>query len=411
MLGLLGGGALNGMMDEDPRRQGLLSAALAGLAASGPSTKPVSFGQTLGQAGMQGMQSMRDAEQFGMARDMKNMQMEQMRFQQQKMQEDMAKQAEQKRVMEQFASQLPEAERTAFLVNPQAYIQERNKRYTVGNNLVTGSGAPVFTAPEKQQLVELPVPGQPGVTQKVWLKPGETQGATVGGMKMPEILNPQVQQAKRDIAAAGKPSMNTQVTVKQEGEEAKTVGKYFGEQYADVQKAGFNAQSKINRANRLDQLLKDVDTGKLTPMGTEISALADSLGIKIDKNLGNKQAAAALSAEMALELRNPAGGAGMPGAMSDKDREFLQSMTPGLATSPEGRKQILDTMRKLAKRDQEVAALSREYRKKNGTIDEGLFDVLSTFAERNPLFAAPGGAQPATPSGWSIKVIPAKKGQ
>ena len=50
MLGLLGGGALNGMMDEDPRRQGLLSAALAGLAASGPSSKPVSFGQPLGQA-------------------------------------------------------------------------------------------------------------------------------------------------------------------------------------------------------------------------------------------------------------------------------------------------------------------------------------------------------------------------
>lgn len=306
----------------------------------------------------------------------------------------MAKQAEQKRVMEQFASQLPEAERTAFLVNPQAYIQERNKRYTVGNNLVTGSGAPVFTAPEKPQLVELPVPGQPGVTQKAWMKPGDTQGVNVGGMKMPEILNPDVEKAKGRVAAQGGTRVSNTTVLKQEGKEAEKVGAYFGEQFADIQKAGFNAQSKINRANRLEQLLKDVDTGKLTPVGTEVAAFANSLGFKIDKNLANKEAATALSSEMALELRNPSGGAGMPGAMSDKDREFLQSMTPSTATTPEGRRLMLDTSRKLAQRDKDVARLAREYRKKNGSLDEGFFDVLEEFSAKNPLFPD-SGAQPA----------------
>lgn len=388
MLGLLGGGALNGMMDEDPRRQGLLSAALAGLAASGPSSKPVSFGQTLGQAGMQGMQAMRDAEQFGMNRDMRNMQMEQMRFQQQKMQQEMAQQAQQKQMIEQYASQLPEQDRAAFLVNPQAYMQERNKRYSVNGALVTPTGQTVYKAPEKQQLVELPVPGQPGVTQKVWLTPGETQGTSVGGMKMPEILNPQVFDAQARLAKLKKPEVSNQVTIKQEGEEAKTVGKYFGDQYADIQKAGFNAQPTINRVERLNALLENVQTGKLTPFGTEVAKTAASLGLKIDSNLGNKEAAAALANEMALQLRNPAGGAGMPGAMSDADREFLKSMTPGLSTTPEGRKMMTETTIKIAKRDQEVAKLARDYRKKNGTLDEGFYEALSAYSNANPLFTA-----------------------
>lgn len=130
MFGLLGGG----MMDEDPRRQGLLSAALAGLAASGPSTKPVSFGQTLGQAGMQGMQSMRDAEQFGMARDMKNLQMEQMRFQQQKMQEDMARQTQQRQFDDQYAATLTPEQQVEFRADRQGFLQ-RNKPTVVGRSV------------------------------------------------------------------------------------------------------------------------------------------------------------------------------------------------------------------------------------------------------------------------------------
>lgn len=405
MFGLLGRGAIEGMMDEDPRRQGLLSAALAGLSASGPSSKPVSLGQTLGMAGNQGLQTMREGQNFQAQREMRDMQMQQMRMQQTKMQEDMAQAAQQRQALQNFAAQLPEAERTAFMANPQAFIAERNKKYTVGGNLVDGQGKPIFTAPEKPQLVELPVPGQPGVTQKVWIKPGESQGMNVGGMKMPEILNPAVRAAKRDVAAAGASRNNTTVVNTQEKEEQKVVGKGFGEQYVDIQKAGFNAQSRINRAERLGSLLKNVDTGKLTPAGTEIAAFAESLGIKIDKNLGNKQAAQALANEMALELRNPAGGAGMPGAMSDKDREFLVSMIPGLATSPEGRKTIIDTMTKIAKRDQEVARLARDYRKKNGQLNEGFYDELAAFSARNPLFTSGTGTN-ATSGGISgFKVL------
>ena len=129
-----------------------------------------------------------------------------------------------------------------------------------------------------------------------------------------------------------------------------------------------------------------MQTGKLTPFGVDVASTAASLGFKIDPKLGNKQAADALSKEMALELRNPSGGAGMPGALSNSDREFLMSMTPGLTSDPAGRKLISESMIKLAKRDQEVAKLARDYRKRKGNLDEGFYDELAKFSDANPLF-------------------------
>lgn len=178
----------------------------------------------------------------------------------------------------------------------------------------------------------------------------------------------------------------TSIINTQERAESKAVGEFFGGSYADIQKAGMNASSKLNRYDRLGSLLEGVSTGKFTPFGVEVAKTAESLGIKIDPSLPNKEAAQALSGEIALELRNPSGGAGMPGAMSDADRQFLVSMVPGLTTTPQGRKLMLDTARKLAQRDQDVARLAREYRTRNGSIDEGFYNMLSAWSAQNQLF-------------------------
>lgn len=175
------------------------------------------------------------------------------------------------------------------------------------------------------------------------------------------------------------------------------VGKFFGDTYASLQRGAMDASGKLTRLSRMESLLKDVETGKLTPAGTNVAAYAKSLGIDIDPKLDNKQAAEALTNEIALQARNPSGGAGMPGALSDSDRNFLSSMTPGLAKTPGAREMIMETSRKLAKRDQEVAKLAREYYKKNGnTLDNGFFDELQNFSNANPLFkdaTTPGGNQ------------------
>jgi len=164
------------------------------------------------------------------------------------------------------------------------------------------------------------------------------------------------------------------------------MGKTYAKNYSNILAAGQDANNKLNRLDRIEQLLKDVETGKLTPLGTEIARYATSVGIPVDQKLGNKQAAISLTNEIALSLRNPAGGAGMPGAMSDKDREFLQSMPPNIANTPEGNKLIMESMRKLAKRDQEVATLATQYRKAHGVLDDGFTEVLQKFSNEHPLF-------------------------
>jgi hypothetical protein len=208
------------------------------------------------------------------------------------------------------------------------------------------------------------------------------------------------EQWDRSSKKAGATNVSLSNITKQEGEESKAVGKYFGEAYSDILKAGAGAESKISRYSRLGQLLDGVSTGKFAATGLEIAKAASTIGLNIDPNMANKEAAQALAGEIALELRNPSGGAGMPGAMSDADRQFLVNMVPGLATTPGGRKLMLETAIKLANRDKEVAAMARKYRQKKGNIDEGFYDELAQFSAANPLFKA-GGQEGATGGGLS----------
>lgn len=189
----------------------------------------------------------------------------------------------------------------------------------------------------------------------------------------------------RERRRAGATSVS--VNTKQEGEEAKVVGKFFGEQYGDILKGGFSANRTLNRLNDFERLLGDVGTGKLTPLGKEIASYARSLGINLDPNLGNKEAIEAVSNEMALEMRNPAGGAGMPGAMSDADRQFLQNIVPNLQKTPEGNRMIIEARRRLARREQDIAKLARDYRASKGSLDEGFYEELDKRFGSVPLFS------------------------
>lgn len=252
-----------------------------------------------------------------------------------------------------------------------------------------------------------------GQEQKAWVRGPGFEPQPVGGAKQAPMpweyepdgqggfrMKPGVLSAKTQVAQAGAGRNN--VVFKQEGEESKTVGKFFGDQYAEIQKAGIDAYGKVNRLSRMEQLLSGLETGKFTPAMTEVKSALDSLGIKIDPNLGSAQAAQALSNELALQMRNPSGGAGMPGAMSDADRNFLSATVPGLAKTPGGNRQLIETAKRLAQRDQQVAQMAREYRKQNGHLDEGFYQQLQQFSEANPLFRDMGAAS----GGFSIRKLP-----
>lgn len=162
--------------------------------------------------------------------------------------------------------------------------------------------------------------------------------------------------------------------------------KDIGETRKTIMNAGFAAPSTIAKYQQLGKLLQDVDGGTLTATGTNIASTMNSLGFKIDKNLSNKEAAAALGNEMALELRNPANGAGMPGAMSDADRNYLVSMIPNASQSAEGRKQLLEAKIAVEQRKVQTATFARNYEKKHGRLDNGFFEQMTAWSAQNPLF-------------------------
>ena len=158
------------------------------------------------------------------------------------------------------------------------------------------------------------------------------------------------------------------------------------EQRKSIMNAGFTAGGRIAKLQEIDKLLGDYEGGKLSQTGVDFASAMNSIGIKVDKNLPNKEAASAMSKEIALSLRNPSGGAGMPGAMSDSDRNFLQSMTPDIGQTAAGRKQIISAGVAVEKRNQQVADFARKYENKYGKLDNGFYSQLSAWSNANPLF-------------------------
>lgn len=152
-----------------------------------------------------------------------------------------------------------------------------------------------------------------------------------------------------------------------------------------------NAQTQRGMLDRLENLFQDpnIVKGATAESVSGLKNIAASAGIDI-KGLSSEQAIQSITNEFAMQLRNPAGGAGMPGAMSDSDRKFLASIPPSLSKSPEGRKFIMETMRKKLERDQQIADMAIEYEHKHGQLNAGFEKEMREFSRKNPVF----GKQP-----------------
>lgn len=222
------------------------------------------------------------------------------------------------------------------------------------------------------------------------------------------MVNPQVAQAKKAVAAA----TGSDVA----GHADKVMIDQAVKEHGDLQTNALQARTGIAQTNRLSSLLDQVGTGRFTTTTQEIKQMAKGVGIDL-KALGVQddtapaQAADALVKQMALSLRNPSQGAGMPGAMSDQDRNFLAKMVPSLETTPEGRKLMMQYAQKMYQRSIETARISNEYIRsgKIKTDPAGMYAEIQKYADEHPMFtekdipaAAQGGSIPAPPAGYRM---------
>jgi len=190
---------------------------------------------------------------------------------------------------------------------------------------------------------------------------------------------PEVQNFQRTKAREGATVLN--IDNKQQEASAKQIGEDYGKRFGEIQRAEFSSRAMTTKLTRLNQILQDVDTGKLTPLGTQIAGYARSLGFDIDPKLGNKEAAMQLESMIALDFAEK-----MKGPLSDSDRRFVQSISSMTDKSTKARALQVETMKRLAERDAQMAKMARDYKKKHGKFDEGFDDEMALWSTQNPLF-------------------------
>ncbi len=394
-------------MADDPASQGLLSLGLRLMSTPG------NFGTALGTAGLGAMGDLNQATQAKQRRDLlaqeeKNRAAE-LLMKQQQMQQLIAEQQRKAAIDAAYAGAIRTPEQQAMAAN--------------GGPTMTAANAAPGMAPaiDQKALIQGLMKADPMAAYQM-LQPKPADYKVVGdalvsvgpqGVKeayrapaKPEPLpsdvrafqfgqqNPEFNEWKRAQAAAGATRVNVDAGQRFENAYSSAQGKSFSETMENINRAGFTAPAQIRKLERMTQLLEGVDGGRLAPLGLEVASAANSIGIKIDPKLGNKEASQALAREIAGGFRQPG-----TGPMTDKDFENFLLQVPDLAKSAEGRQQITSTMRAALNRDIQLAKMAREYERKNGKLDGGFMDEAAQFIAENPVVGNPQGWQLLSPQG------------
>lgn len=168
------------------------------------------------------------------------------------------------------------------------------------------------------------------------------------------------------------------------------MGKSFAQRYEGLQENAANARDMLGMYDLAEQAL---DAGVRTGIAGEAELTLRQLGAAMGMDTSPDKVAAgelirAVQNRMALIMRNPEGGMGMPGAISDRDIKFLKDSQIGIDRTPEGNRQMLAAFRAIEQRKVQVAELADQYVQQHGRLDAGFNRALRDYADANPLFAA-----------------------
>ena len=156
-----------------------------------------------------------------------------------------------------------------------------------------------------------------------------------------------------------------------------------------ILEGGQKARGTLTSLQVLAPNLEKLPTGPLYPTLVNAASYFSQFGIDVPalgQTLGTAQATDAVLKQFALKLRNPAGGEGMPGQMSDQDRKYLADAVPGLGKLKDGNRELIKILMTLEQRKiDEADIVSKMQADKKSTAD--IRAALAQFANSRPMFA------------------------
>jgi hypothetical protein len=150
--------------------------------------------------------------------------------------------------------------------------------------------------------------------------------------------------------------------------------------------AAKDSLSKLQRLQQLENLASnpDVYQGKAANLVLEAKKAGMALGMDFT-GVPESEAMRAIGNQFALGLRSTASGEGMPGAMSDADRDFLLQSIPNLSNTPQGNALLIRMSRESEEYKARASATAIRYIRAKKSTD-GLEDYMGQWMSANPMF-------------------------
>lgn len=151
-------------------------------------------------------------------------------------------------------------------------------------------------------------------------------------------------------------------------------------------KASKESQGKLQKLDAMERLVSNpaVYQGKAANYVLEAKKLGMALGMNFE-GVPEAETLRALSNQFALSLRSTAGGEGMPGALSDADRNFLLASVVGLTNTDRGNMAMIKMQRaaetyKMKANDEAVRFIHSK------STNIGLPEHMAKWTAANPMF-------------------------
>lgn len=192
----------------------------------------------------------------------------------------------------------------------------------------------------------------------------------------------------------------------------KAMGQLAAKDIEGLRNAADKSAEMLRTYDSMNRLLEGIETGTFTGTTTQIVKAAESLGIDTGAwgdNVSAVEAARSLQNQLALQIRNPDSGMGLPGATSNRDIQFLLDSIPSINMTPAGRRAITEVIRgraNLARKLSTEAQAYLEMKERNGEtpiLDSGweqrkqqIIDQSTDFRQAVEAARQASQQQPAT---------------